>query len=469
MAKKTAEELKKVFADGERPTGDDFSDLIDSTHGGGTETTIVPVSEQIAQAGTNSTGFVSPAGVKAYVEGQKATKGEAEAGTSHGKLMTPLRTKEALTAQVSPLLTTFKSSVLGGISATYNTLKKVFDYVNSTFYTRSQSDTRYERKGTAQGGVATTYNTLKKLLTYLNNTFYTRSQSDTRYERKGTVQGGVSTTYNTLQKLLAHLNSKFYTKTNIDSAFARYTAKTDTFMTEQYLGEIPAFGTSWIRATTSNTNARTLRGQSSSFLYNCNGYKMIILYPAVTHANSPDHPISYDLTTRFRSGLGHAFEVRHSILVTRNGGSNPLSFTVQLNWSMRILSTNQNNPSSQIFTYLVYERLTSENRGNAALTRSSFNFPAGNTASTSTKVAQYVMIIGYLSGSGFTSIETDGLFASRHNGKELFQIETVTNSNIADALLEQLPAKRDGTGKNLKNQTVFFRKIDKINPDIVRY
>ena len=79
------------------------------------------------------------------------------------------------------------------------------------------------------------------------------------------------------------------------------------------------------------------------------------------------------------------------------------------------------------------------------------------------------MVIGYLSGSGFTTIETDGLFASRRNGKELFQIENVASSSTADALLEQLPANRDGTGKNLKNQTTFFRKIDKINPNVVRY
>ena len=221
MAKKTAEELKKVFADGERPTGDDFSNLIDSTHGGGTSATIVPVSTQIAQNGTNSTGFVSPAGVKAYVDAQKATKGEAEAGLDNNKLITPLRAKEAITTQVTPLLTTLKNSVLGGVSTTYNTLQKLLAYVISNFYTRSQSDTRYERKGTVQGGVSTTYNTLQKLLAYVISNFYTRSQSDIRYERKGTVQGGVSTAYNTLKKLLTYLNGTFYTRSQSDSRYDR--------------------------------------------------------------------------------------------------------------------------------------------------------------------------------------------------------------------------------------------------------
>ena len=151
MAQKTAEELKKVFADGKRPTGDDFGDLIDSTHGGGTQTTIVPVSKQIAEAGTNSTGFVSPAGVKAYVDGQKATKGEAEVGVSEDKLMTPLRTKEALTSQVTPLLTTLQNTILGGISTTYDTLQKLLTYLNNTFYTKTQSDALYVKKAETEG------------------------------------------------------------------------------------------------------------------------------------------------------------------------------------------------------------------------------------------------------------------------------------------------------------------------------
>ena len=47
--------------------GFDFSDLIDTIQSGTPEvaTSIVPVSEPVAAAATNTTGFVSPSGVKA--------------------------------------------------------------------------------------------------------------------------------------------------------------------------------------------------------------------------------------------------------------------------------------------------------------------------------------------------------------------------------------------------------------------
>ena len=152
MATLDKETLKSKFADGQKPRGEDFSDLIDTIQSGIPEvsTTLVPVSAQIATEGTDTTGFVSPSGVKAYVDGQRATQGEAQAGTGHEKLMTPLRAKEAISFQVPPLITIASNSVLNtlrnGVSTAYNTLKKLYNYINSNFYNRSQSDSRYDRK-----------------------------------------------------------------------------------------------------------------------------------------------------------------------------------------------------------------------------------------------------------------------------------------------------------------------------------
>ena len=80
MAILDKETLKQQFADGKKPTGEDFSDLIDTIQSGAPEvaTSIVPVSDAVAAGGENTTGFVSPSGVKAYVNGQLATAGEAE-------------------------------------------------------------------------------------------------------------------------------------------------------------------------------------------------------------------------------------------------------------------------------------------------------------------------------------------------------------------------------------------------------
>ena len=69
MATLDKETLKSSFADGEKPTGEDFSDLIDTIRSGSPEvaTSIVPVSKPVVfvAAATNTTGFVSPSGVKA--------------------------------------------------------------------------------------------------------------------------------------------------------------------------------------------------------------------------------------------------------------------------------------------------------------------------------------------------------------------------------------------------------------------
>ena len=106
----------------------------------------MPVSDQVAAEGTNTTGFVSPSGVKAYVNGQQATQGEAEASTSNEKLMTPLRTKQAVATQVPPLITSATNGLLGGVFATYNTLQKLYTYITNSFYNAHQSDARYDKK-----------------------------------------------------------------------------------------------------------------------------------------------------------------------------------------------------------------------------------------------------------------------------------------------------------------------------------
>ena len=123
--------LKQQFKDGAKPTGQDFADLIDTIQSGApTEGTApTPVSSQVAIEGTDTTGLVSPAGLKAHIDARLSEKGEAEAGTDATKLMTPLRTKEAISSQASPLITAAKNSLLGGVISSYNTLYKLYAYL----------------------------------------------------------------------------------------------------------------------------------------------------------------------------------------------------------------------------------------------------------------------------------------------------------------------------------------------------
>ena len=58
-----------------------------------------------AEAGTNTTKWMTPATVRAFYAHNLATKAEAEAGTNNIKYMSPLRVKQACAAIVSELKT----------------------------------------------------------------------------------------------------------------------------------------------------------------------------------------------------------------------------------------------------------------------------------------------------------------------------------------------------------------------------
>ena len=144
--------LKSKFADGKKPTGEDFSDLIDTIAAGTpTATTVTTASKSAAIAGTDNTRPVTPAGVKAHVDERLANEGQATAGRAapagtNRWLMTPERTKQAIAAQVPAFVNAAKNTILGGVLSSYDTLKKLFDYINNSFYNRTQSDARYDRK-----------------------------------------------------------------------------------------------------------------------------------------------------------------------------------------------------------------------------------------------------------------------------------------------------------------------------------
>ena len=144
--------LKSKFADGKKPTGEDFSDLIDTIAAGTpTATTVTTASKSAAIAGTDNTRPVTPAGVKAHVDERLANEGQATGGGRAPKgtnrwLMTPERTKQAIAAQVPAFITAAKAAILGGVSASYDTLQKLFNYITNSFYNRTQSDARYDQK-----------------------------------------------------------------------------------------------------------------------------------------------------------------------------------------------------------------------------------------------------------------------------------------------------------------------------------
>ena len=122
MATLDKQSLKQKFSDGAKPTGEDFADLIDTIQSGAPSESApsLPVSEQAAAEGTDTTGLASPSGVKAHVDSRLATQAEAQAGTDSAKLMTPLQTKEAISTQVPSFTNALRSSILGDISSAYN-------------------------------------------------------------------------------------------------------------------------------------------------------------------------------------------------------------------------------------------------------------------------------------------------------------------------------------------------------------
>ncbi len=156
------ENLKAKFSNGQKPTGEDFSDLIDSIQIGTPDSgNIIPVSNQIAITGTDSTGVLSPAGLAAHINSRLATQGAAETGVAtrtgqHATLMTPARTSQAISYQVPSLVEQGIYRLRDGVSSSYNTLRKMFLLIVNHYYSRTRSDMRYYQRSAAHGGEAAT-------------------------------------------------------------------------------------------------------------------------------------------------------------------------------------------------------------------------------------------------------------------------------------------------------------------------
>ena len=96
----------------------------------------------------------------------------------------PIQSKAVKTA-----LDALKSELLGGASASYNTLKKLQDAIAAEATARANADTALV------GGASSAYNTLKKLQDALATETSARQTADTA------LVGGASSGYNTMKKL----------------------------------------------------------------------------------------------------------------------------------------------------------------------------------------------------------------------------------------------------------------------------
>ena len=152
------EALKSRFSDGKKPTGKDFSNLIDSIN---TETgtgSFEPVSITKAVQGSDNTGGISALGLKKHVNQRLATEAEATRGAKNTDggasserdstglplLMTPYATKSAFNSLIASRVLQLKNEILGGVETALNTLKKLITHIRANYYTRIQSDGRYD-------------------------------------------------------------------------------------------------------------------------------------------------------------------------------------------------------------------------------------------------------------------------------------------------------------------------------------
>ena len=98
MPNVSIEELKRQFSAGAKPSEQDFHNLIDtfvsgSISAGGALSLLEPT---LVRQGIDNTQAVTAAGVAAFFNYQLASLGDAQAGISSRKIMTPRRTKEAI-------------------------------------------------------------------------------------------------------------------------------------------------------------------------------------------------------------------------------------------------------------------------------------------------------------------------------------------------------------------------------------
>ena len=91
--------LKMRFSTGNKPTEEDFHNLIDTLLTGGISAgeALSLLSPRLTAFGLDTTHAVSAAGVAAYVSEKLASYGEARAASSNEKIMTPRRTREYIT------------------------------------------------------------------------------------------------------------------------------------------------------------------------------------------------------------------------------------------------------------------------------------------------------------------------------------------------------------------------------------
>ena len=145
MALKTKAQLKVTFSDGKKPDGQDFADFIDSSvtgSGGGTAQLPPPVSKQVAEAGTAVEGYASPKGLTEHFEAREATLGQTNAASDVPVWMSPLRTLQSI-----------QKFALGTVATSVNTLGKLYNFLRSYYYNRTQSDARYIQSGSGGGDV----------------------------------------------------------------------------------------------------------------------------------------------------------------------------------------------------------------------------------------------------------------------------------------------------------------------------
>ena len=90
--------LKMRFSTGNKPTEEDFHNLIDTLISGGISAgeALSLLSPRQTALGLNTTHAVSAAGVAAYVNDKLASYGDARTGSSNTKIMTPRRTRESV-------------------------------------------------------------------------------------------------------------------------------------------------------------------------------------------------------------------------------------------------------------------------------------------------------------------------------------------------------------------------------------
>ncbi|GEM_PF-4995717 len=149
------------------------------------------------------------------------------------------------------------STVLGGES-TYNTLKKLYNYVVGNYVAKSSissshtstststvasskavSDAKSSILSTIRGSISSTYNSLKKLYDYIGANFVSNSRVNNSYSSTSTtnvasskavydgrnyaintIRGSISSTYNSLKKLYDYIGANFVSNSRVSNSYS---------------------------------------------------------------------------------------------------------------------------------------------------------------------------------------------------------------------------------------------------------